>query len=308
MVNQDREVTLIAGSDFGFSDLASNGFADGNGRLARFNRPWGIAVNQNATELLVSEDAGARVRRIAWPVGDPNSVDFRLLLPLCEGNGERWHHFAVTNRAANSQNNQPAQTVIYFDGEQYGLQENTESLDLSTTKLQFGGQLPSVDRWGTTNSAPFSGAISDVRIFKRVLSQSEAMALTQVPPGFLPSIDERTMTYNPSTKTYEWLCLKGFTGPAVELRLSPITNGWVWSRAQGYGCVPVAVASSAATPVNPAIIGGASVLLLLLAGMALYVVLTRLRVQRQLEALTAKTTLASRAMDRARLLALQATP
>ena len=49
-------------------------------------------------------------------------------------------------------------------------------------------------------------------------------------------------------------------------------------------------------------------IVLLIIGMMLYVTLMRLRMQRQIEQLTAKTTLASRAMDRARLLALQATP
>jgi hypothetical protein len=95
----------------------------------------------------------------------------------------------------------------------------------------------------------------------------------------------------------------------VELRLDIDTNGWVWSRSQGYACDPaVASGSASAAPLEPFVQAVIAALVLLLAGMAAYVALTRLRVRRQLEQLTAKTTLASRAMDRARLLALQATP
>ena len=294
-------ITTLAGSGDG-----EGGYADGPGRASRFNGFRGVAVDRTGTLLAVPDGGNGRVRTVLFPTGDDNSIDTRYVLPgLCEGSGQRWHHFAVTLSSADDQ----TLTSWYVDGEPAGTpQPGGALLGLGTSALQIGGQLTSSDPYpyNATPSAPFSGAISELRIYSRALGDGEISMLAQ---PFLPIVPRRKLLRDDTDKVFTWVCLGALVGPVVELRKSPATNGWVWTRAQGFGCSPPAVAVASDAPVSPAIIAASVLLLFLLAGMVLYVVQTRLRVRRQLEQLTmAKTTLDLRAMDRARLLALLATP
>ena len=297
---QTLDVTVIAGGGFDGAGeaAATNGYADGAGSQALFDTTIGTSILAN-NDYVVADGGNGVIRQITWPMGPPNSVDTRLVLPgVCAGDGRRWTHVAASFSGTS--------LALFVDGAPAGLAQISSLANLSTSALQLGGLLAPVGRFSATPSAAFSGAVSDLRVFGRVLTGLEIEALTQVPAGVLPSIPGRTMTTVPGV-VHSWLCPAGFTGPVIELRLSAATNGWVWTRSPSSSCAD-AVGSISAAVLSPGASAGIAVLVLLLAGMVLYVVLTRLRMQRKFQALASKTTLASRAMDRARLLALQATP
>ena len=288
------------------------GFLDGNGSGAIFGRLTGIGIDprSNGSTIIVADQRNQRIRKIDFPFGEASSRDSRVVLPgVCEDNGQRWHHLAFTMEG--SAGDAAARASWFVDGALVGTNDNKldlTMLGLATTALQIGGQLVPASLFDATPSAPFSGAISDLRIFNVALREAELRWMML--PG-LPEFYPRYVTGVPPTRpvVYVWRCAEPLVGPVVELRLDALTNGWIWSHAQGHACGPaVAIGSAAEAPLSAGVIAGIALPIVLLALLAGYVALTRLHVRRQLETLTAKTTLASRAMDRARLLQLQATP
>ena len=303
-----RDLTTIAGAWNWLGGETNSAFQDGYGASARFANPNGIAVHRNnGTTIYLSDDHNNRMRKIAWPVGKANSIDTRIVVPgLCEGTGQRWHHFAMKQEPADGPL-EKGSTALFVDGKKV-LPVQTVMPDLSTSALQLGGTLPPATPFSDVASVPFTGAISDLRIFDRALSDAEILALMR--PS-LPELPDRFMTpstFSSSYRVYRFECKPGFAGPVIEYSISDETNSWAWSLPRGTKCDLPATASGAGGALNTAGIAAVVMIVLLIIGMMLYVTLMRLRMQRQIEQLTAKTTLASRAMDRARLLALQATP
>lgn len=82
-----------------------------------------------------------------------------------------WHHVIVTYQTANSR-----EVVYYLDGEYDGTHVNSDGTTSPDDNLYIGRQ----NRSGAGSDMEFKGAISDVRIFNKVLSADEARYLYEV--------------------------------------------------------------------------------------------------------------------------------
>ena len=296
-------ISAVAGGLAALPDGGTGGFADGRGDQALFNFPTTLSVSRDGKNLIVADRFNARLRGVQWPTGPPNSIDTRFVMPgLCEGNATRWHHFAVTLDSSSA-------LTLYVDGVE-ALLPVTAALSFSTVALQIGGQLAPATLFSSVASAAFSGAISDLRIFERALTPVEVSSLTT--PMYLIPVAGRFMVSapdpeNPAKDIYSWLCPQGYTGPVVQLRFTSVSNSWVWSRAGGIGC-DVPPASDTNRTMTPAVIGSTAASSVVFVALVISYFVMRRRVRAQLKALEGKTTLAARALERARLLALQAMP
>ena len=236
-----------------------------------------------------------------------------------------WHHAAFTYSPASS----PSSLSAFFDGElvqRLNANVSLAAATASTLRVGWSGDL------SAASGVVFSGALAELRIYNGTLSPAEVAALSQPPLGAYPFTVVVPSFPDPGSRLYAFTCAVNSSGRGGSLvRNVSGDGGWAWSACVEPHCVsmppppgpsaqpavsvgpttsaqPAAIGSSGSVPLSSGATAGIAVLAILLALAAVFVGLTRLRMRRQIVQLTSKTTQASRALDRARLLALQATP
>ena len=140
-----------------------------------------------------------------------------------------WHHLALTHGDGAS-----SATKTYLDGALIATSQQTFAIPSDGTAAL-------TVNWnaGATNIS--AGAVSDVRIFRRALSSTEVLALSQPPLArantvFAPPVPILGASY------YAFSCAAGSAGTAGLLGKSPADNSWSWTTAPP-ACVPCAAGS-----------------------------------------------------------------
>jgi sugar lactone lactonase YvrE len=194
--------TLAGGAHVNYNYYFSyGGFADGFGTSAMLNNPRGVTLDSKGA-LYVADTSNFRIRKIliALPLPGP--------IPSCDNT---WHHIALSYSGSSLNNT----LIAYIDGKDIGSSTVMLSIpsSLSESTLRVG--------CNTESDEYFTGSVTDIRVFSRVLTSSEIVILSQPlresdnKPGAIspwPPLAESTL--------YTWYCQGGFYGPIVSLRRS----------------------------------------------------------------------------------------
>jgi len=196
----------IAGSGAGAA-------VDGLGSAAKFNAPFGSAVDQFGN-VYTAEFNNHRVRKISAPTVTSTTATF----PVCDS--ATWRHIAVTLSASGA-------ATLYIDG----APANTTAAAVNTATwqaaaLSIGGN--------AFESLGYSGFLSDVGVYSRALNATEVLWLSR--PPLLPSANA-TISPNPltaplGTTSFTYSCSLGFIG--APLVVSRSADG-SWSSTGGVG-------------------------------------------------------------------------
>ena len=273
-------VTTLAGGN-------SPAFADGSGAAARFAYPESAAVFASGGLIVVGDFGNDRIRLVTLP--QPSA------LAACDST---WHHVAQAYSpfAGNGS------LLAFLDGELAFTSATTISLAapaFSALRVGWGGDL------AANGGSLFGVSLAELRIYNRTLSTAEVVALSQPPLKALANTEVEPATPTVGAANYSFLCAPGFVGQGGLLAKTGASGSWAWAGGIEPRCgdpPPAATGSSGAAPLGPAAAAGVALAIVLLLGLAAHAAVTRLRQQRQLEQLTAKSTTASRARARARLL------
>ena len=269
---------------------------------------WGAAGD-------VQGAAEASLQSLALLVGGKSGAAQTGVIAACD---LAWHHVALTY----SPEAMPFSLLAFLDGAVVQQRNGTVVLpatSASLLRIGWSGDVAAL--------APnlFNGSLTELRIYARALDLSEIVALSQPPLAAYENTIVEPALPTVGATTYTFICAPGFPGQTGILTKIGEGGGWIWTGGLVPSCRALpsssprpsllpsflpsaAIGSTGDAPLGPSVVAGIAVPILLLACLAAYMAVTRLRTQRQIEALTAKSTMASRAMDRARLLALQATP
>ena len=177
-------------------------------------KPKLVAINPSGT-LAVFDD-GQRIL----------TISFSVVFPACDST---WHHIALTYSPTAA----PYTLSAFLDGAL--VYSNSASITLPpagdpSTSLRIGW---GADAGANSGSRPFSGSLSELRIYNRALSQAEVVALSQPPLGAYGNLVTRAAP-QAGAKGYAFACKPGHAGPALNLLLkSPVDNSWAWAGTQG---------------------------------------------------------------------------
>jgi serine/threonine protein kinase/sugar lactone lactonase YvrE len=176
-ISPEGAVVTIAGSGNSGQD---GGFENGVGTVAKFNRPYGIAVDTSGN-VYIADSANNRIRKITITPRLPGP------LPVCDST---WHHIALTYSGSSSTNTLTA----YIDGSSVASTSATfiiSSTSLSNLRIGWNGL-------STPNSEYFSGSLSDIRIYSRSLSASEMLLLSNRQSSSSPRLSSAFPPASPS--------------------------------------------------------------------------------------------------------------
>jgi DNA-binding beta-propeller fold protein YncE len=206
-------VTTPSGYVFTLAGGTGSGFADGSGTNAKFNVPYGIAVNHLSGIVYVAEFSNHRIRKLQIPIFLKQSG----VVPVCDNT---WHHVALTYSGSDSSNS----ITSFIDGSilMSSLATYSISSTTSTSTLRIG--------WNGLNDGnyeAFSGLLSDIRVFSRSLSLNEVTNISQ------PFLNPYPNAINPvplaNSFSYLWQCLPGFFGRTLTLSRSLLNGSWFFS-------------------------------------------------------------------------------
>jgi sugar lactone lactonase YvrE len=176
-ISPEGAVVTIAGSGNSGQD---GGFENGVGTVAKFNRPYGIAVDTSGN-VYIADSANNRIRKITITPRLPGP------LPVCDSS---WHHIALTYTGSFSTNTLTA----YIDGSSVASTSATfiiSSTSLSTLRIGWNGL-------SSPNSEFFSGSLSDLRIYNRSLSSSEILQISNRQSSNSPKLSSAYPPASPS--------------------------------------------------------------------------------------------------------------
>ena len=192
----------------------------GFGTSPTVGQPYGVIID-SLGNLFVADRTRNRVVKIAQPINAaaPGSP---LPLPVCDG---KWHHVAMTTKASGgfgAGSGPSASLNLYVDGSLLGAGGNSSfALPASGASLRIGwsGLLSS------NGGDLFSGALADLRMYKRALSPAEVLALSQpISACTFPCVAPSPVE---GASSYTYTCAAGFSGGAVLAR-SFTTYVWGW--------------------------------------------------------------------------------
>ena len=217
-ISPDGEVSSLTGNA-SLAGAVSCGKGNGNPLdHVYFSGPYHAAADPtNPGTLMITENVCGFLRKLTYAFAPTTS------LGVCDG---LWHAVATTfSGGAN-----PQTVNTYIDG----WLTTTSAVTMATT-----GSASSPLTIGATGEAAagtagaFTGAVSDLRVFARALSQADVAALhmTAVPPfagaTFSPPLGLDVMQY-----TYS--CLPGYAGPATAT--FTCLNDWSWALSAPANC------------------------------------------------------------------------
>ncbi len=199
VISPTGSIRTVAGSN--------SGYIDDVGTAAKFSGPSAVAVDPIGN-IYVSDNGNGRIRKIFT-----NSE----LSKECDST---WHHLSVTHGEGS-----PSATKVYVDGLLSSISSKTFVIPSDgTSSLNIGWN-------GATsgNNQPFSGFLSDIRIYGRALSSTEVLALAQPPLSAIANI----ITFPPApvygTTSILFSCAAGSAGISGFLLKSLVDNSWSWS-------------------------------------------------------------------------------
>ena len=324
MVTPQGLVSTLAGS------ANSGGIPiDGSGSSATFGSLYGIAVDAASGRFFVAAPDDKRLRLV--------TMSASVVVPACDST---WHHAALTYA--------PGLLSAFLSGVLVAQATASVTLppasasalrigwsgDLTSSGSLFAGALSEMRIYNRTLSPTEVVALSQppLHAFPNTDVRPPVPTAGSSQYVFVCSLNStgRGGTLAVSDDgTWEWydgmtpLCNRSSVQPSVlptatasfAPSMQPTVTASVAPNVQPTANAsllpslqPAAIGASGNAPLSPSMFAGVAVLILLLACAAAYIGLARLRLKRQIEQLTSKTTQASRALDRARLLALQATP
>jgi streptogramin lyase len=131
----------------------------------------------------------------------------KLYLPVCDST---WHHVAITRSS------QKTQLAAYIDGKLISQHAFSPTLPLQSSSLLIIGN-------------DFSGTVSDVRIYNRILGPSELEALSQPSAATFPGQNLALYSSSPNGYTFQFTCKLGYSGPLAVLSKSNLDNSYSWT-------------------------------------------------------------------------------
>ena len=141
------------------------GSNDGQGAVARFTNPNGVALDSSGN-VYVADTGNGLIRKIS---------SFTLQLPVCD---KAWHHTAL----AYSPSPLPSLTA-FIDGALVYISSLATPAPLpaarASSMLRVG--------WDGASNASFAGSLADLRVYPRALSAAEVLALSQPTAGSFPA-------------------------------------------------------------------------------------------------------------------------
>jgi hypothetical protein len=159
--NRIRKITS-SGVESTLAGSGNFGTSDGTGINAEFYNPRGLSIDSSGN-IYVADTGNDCIRKITF------TSLFPPPLPVCDSS---WHHVAFTYTGSIS----TSIFTTYIDGVQISSTSASFSISsASTSTLQIG--------FGGIGSTFYTGSISDIRIFSRILSASEVIQLTRPPPS-----------------------------------------------------------------------------------------------------------------------------
>jgi DNA-binding beta-propeller fold protein YncE len=241
------EVTTLAGGG-GAGGVASGNF-DGDGIVATFYKPYGVAVDPLSGSIYVTDAYNNLVRKVVVP--------FLPILPACDAT---WRHVALAYAPS------PASGALsaFLDGILVAFSPALVTLPaVSSSGLRIG--------WSGDLSANagslFAGNLADVRLYNRTLAPGEILALSQ--PAAASFAGAGLAAASPlisGAKTYLFACSGGVGPPALLVKL-PVDNSWSWAAppsckpcAAGYSAQPGSASCSLCPPGTYSLAGASSCL------------------------------------------------
>jgi streptogramin lyase len=131
----------------------------------------------------------------------------KLYLPVCDST---WHHVAITRSS------QKTQLAAYIDGKLISQHAISPTLPLQSSSLLIIGN-------------DFSGTVSDLRIYNRILGPSELEALSLPSAASFPSQNLALYSSSPNGYTFQFTCKLGYSGPLAVLSKSNLDNSYSWT-------------------------------------------------------------------------------
>ena len=184
---------------------------------AQYIYAWGQASPGNVWSQLV--DASEYSYLWGW------SNDWRASINICDG---KWHNLVFT---LNGMGGEP---LFYVDGllasniQHYGNNGVENLLTTANTRFFIGS-------FSSTIYSLFSGSLFDIRVYKRALSASEVLALSQPPLAFA----NYSATSGPvaGATSYTFSCNPGFASSnTAALVRSSADNSWSWAAGSPPSC------------------------------------------------------------------------
>ena len=250
-VSRTGKVSTLAGGPG-----SSFGHSDGLGAVSSFAHITALAVHARTGMIVVldTNQGGTRIRK-AMPV---------FSFPVCDST---WHHIALTYSPTAA----PYTLTAFLDGTRVystAIRITLPAASDPSTSLRVGWSGDSIKNAGS----PFSGSLSELRIYNRTLSQAEVVALSQPPLGAFASLHLSTRAApQAGARAYAFACNAGSAGPLQSMLLrSPVDKSWAWAGAGGVApvCTPCAAgfasvagaSSNVCAPCPPGMysLGGAS--------------------------------------------------
>jgi hypothetical protein len=131
----------------------------------------------------------------------------KLYLPVCDST---WHHVAITRSS------QKTQLAAYIDGKLISQHAISPTLPLQSSSLLIIGN-------------DFSGTVSDLRIYNRILGPSELEALSLPSAASFPGQNLALYSSSPNGYTFQFSCKLGYSGPLAVLSKSNLDNSYSWT-------------------------------------------------------------------------------
>ena len=227
-ISSSGVVSTIAGGGSAGGVLA--GRADGEGLMATFYIPTGVAVAASGT-VFVADRSNNLVRKLTP----------RIALPACD---TTWHHIALTYSPSNS----PYTLSAFMDGAlilAFSTIITLPARAASTLNVGWSGD-PS-----SNGGSLFAGTLAELCLYNRTLSNSEVLALSQPPlaayiSAFPLTAIEPSLPMAGAT-AYCFYCAAGAVGTTATLVRSPADGSWSWLGGAAPACLACTAGSFASS-------------------------------------------------------------
>jgi sugar lactone lactonase YvrE len=195
-----------------------SGSSSGLGAIARLRNPHGVVLD-TVGSIFVADYGNHLIRKCSLPV---------LALPACDST---WHHLALTYSPAAS----PYSLSAFLDGALVFSQAATTitlpARASSSLRLGWSGSL------SINAGSLFSGALAELRIYNRLLTTTEVVALSQPPLTGFPNAGASPSSPMAGTTSYAFLCSTAGSFGIATLMRNAADGSWSWAGGVAPNCV-----------------------------------------------------------------------